>query len=231
MPVIDPTLDVELALLEHHPVVIGIDEVGRGAIAGPVAVGACAIDRRAALAGAPEGLRDSKALTPRRREAVAPLVREWARAGAVGLCSAAEIDESGIVACLAAAAKRALAALHEAGVDVAAAAVLLDGSHDWLTPALAHPLAVTVRPKADRDCAAVAGASVLAKVDRDGRMRAAHESGEYGDYAWSTNMGYGSAAHFAALGRLGPCGWHRRTWLRGGRDAAHPAVGAPGPTA
>lgn len=230
MPPIDPTLDLELALLERFPLVIGLDEVGRGAIAGPVAVGACAIDRAALRSGVPMGLRDSKALTLRRREAVAPLVRGWAVATAVGLCSAAEIDESGIVACLAAAAKRALAALHDAGVDVANAAVLLDGSHDWLSPALAHPLAVTVRPKADRDCAVVAGASVVAKVDRDGRMREAHESGVFGDYAWGNNMGYGSAAHLDAIERLGPCDWHRRTWLRGSRESSG-AVGATAVTA
>lgn len=227
-PAVDPTLEAEATLLERAPVVIGLDEVGRGAIAGPVAVGACAIGVAELRAGFPAGLRDSKLLTARRREAVAPAARDWVRASGVGLASAAEIDDAGIVAALATAAKRALAHVHEAGVAVASAAILLDGSHDWLSPALAAPLDVTVRPKADRDCAVVAAASVLAKVERDALMRSAHEGGALGDYGWHTNAGYGSAAHFAAIERLGPSAWHRRTWLRpapGGR-ASRPSPSA-----
>lgn len=217
MPAVLPTLELERTLIERAPLVIGLDEVGRGAIAGPVAVGACAIGPAqvldAAETGVPAGLRDSKLLSAKRREALEPLVRQWAVASGVGMCSAAEIDEFGIVACLASAAKRALVALHELGVPVADAAILLDGSHDWLSPALSTPLNVTVRPKADRDCAVVAAASVLAKVERDALMRAAHDGGEHGDYAWNTNVGYGSVAHYAAIERLGPSALHRRTWL------------------
>lgn len=214
MPVVEPTLELEQQLLAAAPVIIGLDEVGRGAIAGPVAVGACAIAADHVAAGMPTGLRDSKLLSAKRRTALAPLVNSWALATGVGMCSAAEIDEFGIVACLAAAAKRALAALHDRGVDVARAAVLLDGSHDWLTPALDHPLDITVRPKADRDCGVVAAASVVAKVERDRLMLEAHESGEHADYSWHTNAGYGSAAHLAAIAAHGPAALHRRTWLR-----------------
>lgn len=214
MPAVDPSLELERDLLAHAPVVIGLDEVGRGAIAGPVAVGACALGSAHVDDGMPAGLRDSKLLSAKRRLAIAPLVESWALATGVGMCSAAEIDEFGIVACLAAAAKRALAALHGRGVDVARAAVILDGSHDWLSPALAHPLEIVVRPKADRDCGAVAGASVVAKVQRDRLMREAHESGEHADYSWHTNAGYGSAAHLAAITANGPSPLHRRTWLR-----------------
>lgn len=210
----EPTLEVERQLLADYPLVIGLDEVGRGAIAGPVAVGACAIGPAQAKAGVPAGLRDSKLLTAKRRAAVEPVVRSWVRASGVGMCTAEEIDAYGIVSCLAAAAKRALAALHSAGVPVAQAHLVLDGSHDWLSPALTQPLPITVRPKADRDCAVVAAASVVAKVERDAFMCEAHERGEFGDYSWHTNMGYGSAAHYESLGRLGPSALHRRTWLR-----------------
>ncbi|GGA73652.1 ribonuclease [Pseudoclavibacter endophyticus] len=221
---VDPTLALERALLGRAPVVIGIDEVGRGAIAGPVAVGACAIGARELTAGFPAGLRDSKLLTAKRRVDVEPAARAWVTAAGVGLCSATEIDEFGIIACLAAAAKRALAALHEVGVPVARAAIVLDGSHDWLSPALEHPLDVSVRPKADRDCAVVSAASVIAKVERDALMRSAHESGEYADYAWHSNVGYGSPAHYAALAAHGASSLHRRTWLRAAaaEQTAHP---------
>ena len=90
--------------------------------------------------------------------------------------------------------------------------VLLDGSHDWLTPALGSPPPVRTRVKADRDCASVAAASVLAKVHRDRLMIAA--DAEHPGYAWASNKGYGSAAHYAGLSELGPSPLHRVTWLR-----------------
>lgn len=214
MAVVEPTLELEGELLGRAPLVIGIDEVGRGAIAGPVAVGAFAIEAAQVADGMPTGLRDSKLLTLKRRTALEPVVRAWGIGAGVGMCTAREIDEFGIVACLAAAAKRALAALHDVGVPVANAVVLLDGSHDWLSPSLEVPLDVVVRPKADRDCGVVAAASVIAKVERDALMREAHESGEHGDFSWHTNVGYGSAEHYAAIERFGPSSLHRHTWLR-----------------
>lgn len=217
MPPADPTLDVERSLLKAGaPVVIGIDEVGRGAIAGVVAVGACAIVSVADAA--PAGLRDSKLLSAPRRAAVEPLVRSWALAVAVGEAEPAEVDALGIVAALGLAGRRALIRLFGQGVDVAAAAVLLDGSHDWLTPALVSPPRVIARVKADRDCAAVAGASVVAKEHRDALMVADHE--RWPVYEWSGNKGYGSAGHFAAIAEHGATERHRRTWLRSVLPAA-----------
>lgn len=225
MTVAEPTLALELDLLGRCDLVIGVDEVGRGALAGPVTVGVCAIGAAEAAAGFPPGLRDSKLLSAKRRGALAPAVRDWALACGIGSATAREVDEHGITACLALAATRALAVLHEAGIPVQGAAVLLDGSHDWLGPSLRHPLDITVRPKADRDCASVAGASVVAKVNRDALMAAAHETDPaLAPYAWSSNKGYGSAAHLEAIDRLGPSSWHRRTWLHGRGDevaAAH----------
>nr|WP_241732367.1 ribonuclease HII [Galbitalea soli] len=190
--------------------VIGCDEVGRGAIAGPVAVGLAVLD--AAAGEHPAGLRDSKLLSEKRRETMAPLAAAWARQVAVGLASAEEVDRLGITACLGLAGKRALVQLHEAGAHITESIVLLDGSFDWLTPALAHPPRVTTRVKADRDCSSVAAASVVAKVHRDRLMIEA--DARYPGYGWSGNKGYGSAEHFEAIARLGPSDWHRRTWLR-----------------
>ena len=211
MSVAEPTLDVERALFaQGAPVVIGCDEVGRGAIAGVVAVGVCAISP--AVDAPPAGLRDSKLLSATRRELLAPLVHDWAAAVAVGEAEPEEVDAHGIIAALGLAARRGLIALHAAGIDVGRSTVLLDGSHDWLTPALSSPPRIQVRPKADRDCASVAGASVVAKVHRDTLM--VEDAARWPAYGWDGNKGYGSAAHMAAVEEHGPSPRHRVTWLR-----------------
>jgi len=210
MAVSDPTLEVETALhLAGARYVIGLDEVGRGAIAGPVGVGAALVD--AGIGAHPAGLRDSKLLSEKRREALAPLAADWVRFSAVGLASADEVDEHGIIAALGLAGKRALTQLHSAGALIRDSVILLDGSHDWLSPTLASPLQVQTRVKADRDCASVAAASVLAKVHRDRLMIEADSL--HPGYGWAGNKGYGSAAHFAAIAELGPTSLHRHTWL------------------
>lgn len=206
----DPTLEYERACFERGAeLIIGIDEVGRGSIAGPVAVGVHAV-----VAGTetfPEGLRDSKLLSEKRREKVAPLVLDWG-AGAVGFATAAEIDEHGIIWALGESARRALLDLHGQGLPVNGALILLDGSHDWLTPVLRSPLNVVTRVGADRACASVSAASVRAKVARDELMREAHE--QHPHYAWNSNKGYGSAAHYAGIAEHGLTDYHRKTWIK-----------------
>lgn len=217
-----PTLDEEALLVQGGArFVIGCDEVGRGAIAGPVAVGLAAVD--AGVGAMPEGLRDSKLLSEPRREAIAPLAAEWARFSAVGLADAAEVDRIGITAALALAGKRALRTLHEQGLDILSCAILLDGSHDWLSRELATPLRVLTRTKADRDCASVAAASVIAKVHRDRLM--IDSDAVHPGYGWSSNKGYGSAAHFQAIERLGATPLHRHSWLRSELAGAGSAAG------
>lgn len=216
MTVAEPTLRMERALFrDGAPLVIGCDEVGRGAIAGPVAVGLGVFlpDVRRM----PTGLRDSKLLSEARRDALHPEVLAWAPHSAVGLADNAEVDELGIVPGLGLAAVRALESLVAQAVPVESAVVVLDGSHDWLTPALAEwaeysrPRVVT-RVKADRDCATVAAASVLAKVHRDRLMIEADAA--HPGYEWAGNKGYASAGHYAAIDRLGPSPLHRWSWLR-----------------
>jgi ribonuclease HII len=109
--------------------VAGMDEVGRGALAGPVTVGVVVVD--ATTRRAPRGLTDSKLLAPALREQMVPRVRRWGVAWAVGHASSAEIDDVGIIGGLRLAGRRALATVAAAGVEVDA--VLLDGSHDWLS--------------------------------------------------------------------------------------------------
>ena len=210
-PVVDPTFAVELAMHDSGArFVIGCDEVGRGAIAGPVAVGLAVVDRGVGVH--PAGLRDSKLLSEKRREELAPLAAGWALFTAVGLASSEEVDRMGIIASLGLAGRRALNSLHQAGALVRESVVLLDGSHDWLTPALASPVAVQTRVKADQDCASVAAASVVAKVHRDRLMIDADT--RIPGYGWSGNKGYGSAAHYAAITELGASALHRHTWLK-----------------
>jgi len=210
MPVVEPTDLVERELFAAGSLlVIGVDEVGRGAIAGPVAVGMSVMS--ASCGAHPVGVRDSKLLSEKKRVELAPLLREWSVASAVGLASPQEIDELGIVHCLGLAAKRALGSLHVAGIPVATSTILLDGNSDWLNPILSSPLDVRTRVKADRDCVSVAAASVIAKVHRDELMVAAHEARP--DFGWAGNKGYGSTQHMEAVRALGPSDFHRRTWL------------------
>ena len=171
--------DLEVSLARRWGIVAGMDEVGRGALAGPVAVGVAFIGIDAAPV--PEGLTDSKALTARRREALVDPVREWTLACAVGYASPQEIDDWGIIAALRLAGRRALAEVASHGL--VPGGVLLDGSHDWLSApddlfgAIDGPgdpfgvdLPVQMQVKADASCAVVAAASVLAKVERDHLM-------------------------------------------------------------
>ncbi|MFZ0158814.1 MAG: ribonuclease HII [Kineosporiaceae bacterium] len=214
-----PTLRHERALLRQgHRWLAGMDEVGRGALAGPVSVGVVVIGE--GTRSAPAGVRDSKLLTPSARESLVPRLRRWAAGAAVGHASPEEIDAYGIIAALRLAGRRALAALPDLP-DV----VLLDGSHDWLsapqealfdvrpTPgpvALGREPRVTTMVKADLRCAAVAAASVLAKVERDAMM--VELAREYPGFGWQENKGYSAPEHLEALRSVGPCPLHRRSW-------------------
>lgn len=206
MPRPVPTLDVERQLFAGGArIVAGIDEVGRGAIAGPVTVGAVAVD--ASRTTFPEGLADSKLLTPRRREAMDPLVRSWALAHATGSATAAEIDRIGIVSALGLAASRALHAL-----GVVPDVLIVDGNTPFLVEEPGGPR-IIMRVKADQDCACVAAASVIAKVERDAVMTALHASHPH--YGWDGNKGYGAAVHTAAIRTHGVTEHHRTSWNLG----------------
>ena len=207
----DPTLDFEGELHDAgHRYVIGCDEVGRGAIAGPVAVGVTMVD--AGVGAFPVGLRDSKMLSEKNRDRLAPLAAGWVLWSAVGLSSAREVDEFGIMAALGLAGQRALSALHASGGSIRESMIVLDGSFDWLSPTLTYPLRLTTRVKADRDCASVAAASVIAKQHRDALMINADALTP--GYGWAGNKGYGSAGHFDAISRLGATELHRHSWLK-----------------
>ncbi|MDG2497678.1 MAG: ribonuclease HII [Aquiluna sp.] len=196
-----PTLEIERSLLEKYDRVIGIDEVGRGALAGPVAVGAFTLDQKH-LDGMPTDLRDSKLVPEKQRAQLAHDVAEWGHA-AVGYSSVEIIENYGINRALQLAALDALNS-----IDLAGAVVLLDGSHNWLGDCGAD---VVVKVKADRDCGSVSAGAIAAKVARDELM--VRLAGKFPEYGWAGNKGYSSASHILALQSLGPTEHHRLSWL------------------
>jgi ribonuclease HII len=228
-----PSLRVERSLLRGGCTLLAaVDEVGRGALAGPASVGVVLVD--ASVRTAPSGVRDSKLLTAAAREALVPRIRRWALASAVGHASAVEVDALGILGALRAAVRRALGAL-PAVPDL----VLLDGSHDWLTDPASDGLlafcedAVSTPPvrtlvKADLSCSSVAAASVLAKVERDAMML--ELAPRFPQYGWAVNKGYATPEHLAALAGCGASEHHRLSWRLPGFGDPRPVpaeVGVP----
>lgn len=182
--------------------VAGVDEVGRGAWAGPVVVCAAVTD----MGTPPEGLTDSKRLTPRRRAAIAGALEGWLAAYAFGAAGPEEIDAVGMTEALRRAAVRALGALPHPPD-----AVILDGKHNFLgnrAGSGGRPWPVRTEIKADLRSVSVAAASVLAKVHRDTLMAGLGHD----EYDFAANAGYPSPAHQEALERLGPTPHHRLSW-------------------
>lgn len=210
MTAVRPRLTLERRLLHDYPVVIACDEVGRGALAGPVAVGAAVLDPRRSRSRIPQGLRDSKLVPETRRADVAARAASWVSASAVGWASAREIDEVGIMRALGLAALRALGDLRAHAVVPEQAVVLLDGNYDYISPSGGTGLAVRPVVKADRDCASAAAASVIAKVARDALMATLHD--DLPVYDWARNKGYASAGHRAAIRAHGLSAHHRASW-------------------
>ncbi|WP_327234135.1 ribonuclease HII [Streptomyces sp. NBC_01317] len=202
MPYEAPTHTVERSLraTTGARIIAGVDEVGRGAWAGPVTVCAAVTGLRRA----PAGLTDSKLINPKRRTELAGELAGWVTSYALGHSSPEEIDELGMTAALRLAAVRALEAL-----PVRPDAVILDGKHDYL----GGPWQVRTVIKGDQSCVSVAAASVLAKVRRDAMMaELGAGSEEYAPFAFGANAGYPSPVHKAALEERGPTAQHRLSW-------------------
>ncbi len=195
-----PTRSVEIDLWDQGlRAVAGVDEVGRGALAGPVVSGAVAF-----LPGARprwlRELRDSKELTPRQRSRLAPLIKASVASWAVGWSSAEEVDRYGILPATRLSMHRALA-----GLVVEPEFILVDGNdrHDF-------SCGFQAIKKGDARVASIAAASVVAKVTRDAWMEAI--DGRYLAYGFASNKGYGTPEHNAALIAAGPCPEHRRSF-------------------
>ncbi|MFM1798951.1 MAG: hypothetical protein RLZZ117_1229 [Cyanobacteriota bacterium] len=181
----------------------GVDEVGRGCLFGPVFAAAVVLPTRGETSLLSAGLTDSKALSPRQRARLVPLIRQWAEAWAIGQASAAEIDRLDIRRATELAMQRALQRL---GQPVAL--VLVDG----ILPLRPWPGPQRTVKGGDRLCAAIAAASVLAKEERDALIRRLAE--RFPGYGLERHMGYATAHHRQALQTLGPTPLHRLTFLR-----------------
>lgn len=177
--------------------VAGVDEVGRGPWAGPVVAAAVILDR----SNVPAGLRDSKTLSPARREALATSIEDTAVVG-LGVCSVEEIDEGGVGRATLLAMSRAVDAL-----CVRPDTALIDGT---VMPSLPSGMAAQTLPRADALCPSVAAASIVAKVYRDTVMTTLARS--FPAYAWDRNKGYGTKDHAEALDRHGVTVHHRRSF-------------------
>ncbi|MDR2625419.1 MAG: ribonuclease HII [Zoogloeaceae bacterium] len=190
------------------PDVCGIDEAGRGPLAGPVVAAAVLLDPRNPI----KGLDDSKKLSAKRRAALALEIRAKALAFAVAEASVEEIDAINILQASLLAMRRAVA-----GLARVPAAAVADGNRP---PRLAMPVTAVVQ--GDGKIAAIAAASILAKTTRDALMLDLHQ--HYPQYGFDRHMGYPTAAHLAALQRHGPCPAHRRSFAPVARAEAAEAA-------
>lgn len=179
--------------------IVGLDEVGRGPLAGPIVTAAVSLplDRRPAWLSE---LRDSKQLSARQRELLAPQIREGSLQWALGWVHAAELDEIGLAAALRLACRQALEQL-PAAPDV----VIADGRDD-----LRLGVQTEMVIKGDASVSSIAAASIIAKTARDSWMIKLDE--QYPGYGFARHKGYGAPEHLRALEQLGPCPEHRRSF-------------------
>ncbi|MFC2590463.1 MAG: ribonuclease HII [Ottowia sp.] len=174
----------------------GVDEAGRGPLAGPVVAAAVILDPRQGIAG----LADSKKLTARRREQLFDQIQDKALCCAIGQASVEEIDRLNILQATLLAMQRAVA-----GLRLVPARVLVDGNRLPRLPMLAEAII-----GGDAKVPAISAASILAKVHRDRWCE--QIDAEYPQYGFAAHKGYGTAAHLAALRQHGPTPWHRRSF-------------------
>jgi ribonuclease HII len=190
----DGTLDKKLQ--HRYGLVAGVDEAGRGALAGPVTVAAVILDPDRPIAG----LDDSKRLSPRQRQRLAPLIRSRALAWTIVHRGPEEIDAVNILEATRSGMTQAACSLvPQPGLVMSDAVTLGRLPFPWLA-----------EPRADGHYQCVAAASILAKVARDLLMQ--HLAGRFPAYGWERNVGYGSPEHLEALAQQGPCCLHRRTF-------------------
>ena len=177
--------------------VAGVDEAGRGCLAGPVVAGAVILDRDVEL----EGVTDSKAMTAEARASALEKIKDAAVAIGLGLCTPAEIDRMNILWATMEAMRRALSSL-----PVEPSFVLVDGNR--FIPTTPWPFRTVI--KGDARSQSIGAASIVAKVTRDRFMECLHE--QFSDYGWDQHKGYATAAHYEAIRRSGLSPHHRRSF-------------------
>lgn len=199
-----PSRDVERSLrADGHRVIVGVDEVGKGAWAGPLAVGVAVIPDETDPPAAIEKLvRDSKTITEKKRESMFDELASWCTSWSIGLASARECDRLGMSRAQRLATSRAFDAL-----PIRVDAAIVDGPWDFVSPLVPN---VTTLVKGDTRCLSIAAASILAKVTRDRLMR--DLAVELPMYRFESNKGYPCAWHRAGLFAVGPSTAHRTSW-------------------
>ena len=190
---------IEAELFDNgYELICGVDEAGRGPLAGPVCAAAVILPKHLVI----PGLDDSKKLSDKRRRELFPIIKEQALAYGIGLASHEEIDQINILQATFLAMERAIAQL-----QVKPEFALIDGNREK-----DFGLPVMTVVKGDSRSANIAAASILAKVTRDDLMEALAE--EYPQYGFEIHKGYGTKAHYAALTKLGSTPIHRMTFLK-----------------
>lgn len=192
----DCLLQIDNAILRSGRIVAGVDEAGRGCLAGPVVAGAVVLDENRPI----HGLRDSKTLSEKRRNELFEQIREKALAYSVGLTSAEEIDRINILQAALLAMEKAVLALQKKPD-----CILIDGNSKTSLPIEQKAIV-----KGDSKCASIAAASIVAKVTRD-RIMTEIEM-EYPGYGFPRHKGYPTKEHLGALRNLGPCPIHRKSF-------------------
>lgn len=187
--------------IELNYTLVGVDEAGRGCLAGPVVASAVVLPRGVVI----EGADDSKKLSAKKRESLSEIIKEKATAFAFGYVDAGEIDETNI---LGATMKAMTSAVEQVGHVAGNLFVLIDGNSP---PDLIYPYECIIG--GDSVYHVISVASILAKVERDAHM--VRISGEYPEYGFASHKGYGTAAHRAAIKKYGPCPIHRMTFNHG----------------
>jgi ribonuclease HII len=199
-----PSLRLERSLLRAgHSLVGGIDEVGRGPLAGPIYIGLVVIGVDTATA--PRGVRDSKATKPSERALLARSIRDWAWSTTASV-DAQFIDRFGLTQALRECVNIAFFRARESGL--VPSALVVDGTFNFCDPQI--PATVVMRKKADQSASSVAAASIIAKVERDEFMCA--RALDFPGYGWERNSGYGTREHQEAIRRLGLTRLHRRSF-------------------
>ena len=179
-------------------VICGVDEAGRGPLAGPVCAAACILPRGLEI----DGLNDSKKLSEKRRDALYDVIREQAVSYGIAFATVEEIEELNILGATYLAMNRAIAQL-----NVVPDLALIDGNRDKGIEVNSQPVV-----KGDSKCADIAAASILAKVTRDRYML--ELDARYPEYQFKKHKGYGTKEHYAAIREHGPCPAHRQSFLK-----------------
>lgn len=180
--------------------IAGVDEAGRGPLAGPVVSAAVILPAESELNDALHGINDSKKLSPKKRDALFPLIRKCAVCVSTGICSHIEIDQINILQASLLSMERAVQSL-----SVSPDFLLIDGKFT-----IDSPIAQSALIKGDSLSISIAAASIIAKVTRDQIMR--EYDSRYPGYDFSRHKGYPTKAHKEAILKLGPCAIHRMTF-------------------